>query len=106
MRTQIYIRVLNDEMSIRLLNEKTKIPGATIRPTKARRPGSDEVWWNWQSVVVEVDDCNAVEEAVLAMLLKYRSYFAVIKQHSGAEANVYLEVVHGSIVTRSGPLWV
>jgi hypothetical protein len=84
--------VLNDEVSIRRLAENVRIPGATITPTKAPRGNTDEVWWNWKTVSEDAQE-DAVEEAVLAMLLKYRPFFDAIKEHRGAEADVYLEVV-------------
>jgi len=45
MRYQAYLRVLNDEASIRKLYEKTNVPGAVVKPLKARREGTEEVWW-------------------------------------------------------------
>jgi hypothetical protein len=62
MRYQAYLRIINDEASIRKLHLETNIPSAVIRPLKARREGTKEVWWHWYTEKVDLDladiDCG------------------------------------------------
>jgi hypothetical protein len=92
MRYQAYLRVLNDEATIRKLYEKTNVPGAVVKPLKARREGTEKVWWDWETEKVDLDLAD-VDSGLKVLLERYRPFFADIKKYRGPEADTYLELV-------------
>ncbi len=92
MRFQAYLRVVNDEGSIRSLHEHTNIPGAAIKPLKAHGEGTDEVWWHWHTAHTDIDGTE-IDGGVKELLKKYRPFFTDIKKYRGPEADTYLELV-------------
>ena len=96
MRFQAYLRVLNDEASIRKLHHETNIPGSLIEPLKARREGTEEVLWQWRSAKVDIVGAG-VDRGIRLLLDRYRPLFKDIERYRGPEADTYLELVtyHG-----------
>ena len=96
MRFQAYLRVLNDEASIRKLHHETNIPGSLIEPLKARREGTEEVLWQWHSAKVDIVGAD-VDRGIRLLLDRYRPLFKDIERYRGPEADTYLELVtyHG-----------
>jgi hypothetical protein len=92
MRFQAYLRVLSDEATIRTLYNETNVPGAVIKRLKAPKEGTDETWWNWETVHVDIDQSD-VDRGVRALLEQYQPLFADIKQYRGPEADTYLELI-------------
>ncbi len=87
-----YLRVVNDEATIRQLQFETNIPSAVIKPLKARREGTKEVWWHWHTEKVDLDPAD-IDSGVKALLERYRPFFADIKKYRGPDADTYLELV-------------
>jgi hypothetical protein len=79
MRYQAYVRVLNNEATIRKLHQETNVPRAAMTPLKTRRKGTEEVWWNWETEEVDLDPAD-IDGGVKALLERYRSFFADIKK--------------------------
>jgi uncharacterized protein DUF4279 len=96
MRFQAYLRVLNDEASIRKLHQETNIPGSVIEPLKARREGTEEVLWQWHSARVDLDGAD-INSGIKDLLERHRPFFEDIERYRGSEADTYLELVsyHG-----------
>jgi hypothetical protein len=92
MRYQVYLRVVNDEATIRQLHLETNIPGAVIKPLKARREETKEVWWYWHTEKVNLDPAD-IDSAVKAVLKRYRPFFGDIKKYRGPHADTSLELV-------------
>lgn len=92
MRFQAYLRVVNDEGSIRALQEHTNIPDAAIKPLKAPREGTDEVWWHWHTAHTDIDSTD-IDGGVKELLKKYRPFFTDIRKYRGPEADTTLELV-------------
>jgi Domain of unknown function (DUF4279) len=92
MRYQAYLRVVNDDATIQNLRDKTNVPGAVVRPLKARRDGTEEVWWQWQTETVDLD-LTDIDSGVKGLLERYRPFFANIKKYRGPEADIFLELV-------------
>jgi hypothetical protein len=96
MRFEAYLRVLNDEASIRKLHQETNIPGSVIEPLKARGEGTEKVLWQWHSAKVDIDGAD-IDRGIKLLLARYRPFFEDIERYRGPEADTYLELVtyHG-----------
>jgi hypothetical protein len=93
MRFEAYIRVLSDEATIRSLYSNVNVPEVVIEQLKARKEGTDEKWWNWQTAKVEIDDFANIDREVRALLERYRPFFANIRNWPGPNSDIYLELV-------------
>lgn len=91
MRAEAYLRVVGDEAIIRAIAEKTGVATARILQTKAKRPASDEMWWNWETARIPVD-INNTDESLKGLLLGHRQNFAAFQEHQ-ADVDIYLELV-------------
>src|SRR5215813_204296 len=92
MRFETYLRAVDDEATIRALHQETNLPGACIKPLKARKEqSSNEVWWLWRTPCVKVHE-NQLDEAVKGLLEQYRPWLPVIRKYA-ERADIYLEVV-------------
>ncbi len=92
MRFVAYLRVLNDEATIRQLHEETSIPSSRIEPLKARKEGTKEVWWHWYTARADIDGFD-IDTGLKALLERFQPFFANIKKHTGPEADTYHELV-------------
>ncbi len=92
MRFQAYIGIVNDAGSIRALHEHTNIPDAAIKPLKALREGTGEVWWHWHTAKTDIDGTD-IDAGVKELLKKHRPFFTAIKKYRGPEADTTLELV-------------
>jgi hypothetical protein len=92
LRFQAHLRIVNDQASIHALQEHTNIPEAAIKPLKANREGTNEVWWHWHTVRTDIDGTD-IDGGIKELLKKYRPFFTVIKKYRGPEAATCLELV-------------
>ena len=92
MRYQAYLRVVNDESTIRKLHQETNVPGAVIKPLKACREGTKEFWWHWYTDKIDLD-LDDIDGGVNDLLERYRPFFADIKKYRGPDAGTCLELV-------------
>jgi hypothetical protein len=92
MRFQAYLRVLNDEATIRHFHQETNIPGSVIEPLKTSREGTEQVWWQWHSAKVDLDGAD-IDGGTKDLLQRHRAFFEDIEKYRGPEADTYLELV-------------
>lgn len=91
MRAEAYLRIVADKATIQAIARKTGPATGRILQTKAKRPASDETWWNWESARIPVDIDNT-DESLKGLLLGHRRNFAAFQEHQ-AEVDIYLELV-------------
>lgn len=90
MKIEAYIRVLSTEQIVHAINRDAKLSTARMIETKAQK-GSEKLW-NWQTPNTPIDT-NNVDGGVGALLIQHKKIFPVIRNYSGPETDVYLEVV-------------
>ncbi len=91
MRTEVYIRIVNDEASIRML-DGLKVPGATVAQLRAPREGTGERWWHWVTPPVALDSDN-MDIGIRSLLHRYRVFFPELRKYKGDGADIDLELV-------------
>ena len=93
MRIEAYLRVLSDEATIRAIHRETKVPKANIKQLKAGKDAiPNDTVWNWQTARIPIGIENPDGE-IRALLSEYRPIFPIIREHSGPDTDIYLEIV-------------
>jgi hypothetical protein len=88
-----YLRVVDDEITLRRLTEQACLSARELKPTKVVKDGApSQLLWYWSSPrqPLTLPDADA---AVKALLLQQKHIFPTLREYAAKGTGVFLEIV-------------